>query len=74
MTMKRAHRTPFFAALALAFAIGATFTNASANNCSFAYRFCTPSYNDCMASGAPSYECHAELDACILRNGCSTLP
>jgi hypothetical protein len=74
MIMKRAYRKSLFAAMALAFAIGATFTNASANNCRFAYNFCMPRYYTCLASGTWQYECHAELDACILRNGCSTLP
>jgi hypothetical protein len=57
----------------LAFALGASYAFA-ADNCRFAYRFCMPRYYDCLASGAPANECHAELDACILRNGCSTLP
>ena len=72
--MNRSYRKPLFAAMALAFAIGATFTNASANNCRFAYNFCMPRYNTCLASGTPQHVCHAELHACIIRNGCNYLP
>lgn len=47
---------------------------AAANNCQFAYRFCTPIYNACLQSGGSQQECHALLDQCILNNGCGTLP
>lgn len=72
--MKRAWWGPLSAAaLGMGLALGASFA-ASADNCSFAYGFCMPRYNACVSSGVPQYECHAELDACLLRNGCSTLP
>ncbi len=67
-------KRPLTATMALAFVLGASFTSTAANNCRFAYDFCMPRYHDCIASGVPQNECHAELDACILRNGCSTLP
>jgi hypothetical protein len=31
-------------------------------------------YYICLASGTPQQDCHAELDACLIRNGCSILP
>jgi hypothetical protein len=73
--MKRSHlKKPLIASMALAFMLGASFTSAADNGCRFSYDFCMPRYYDCLASGVPQNECHAELDACILRNGCSTLP
>lgn len=72
--MKRSHIKPFAAATALTVLLGASFAALAAENCTFAYRFCMPRYYACLASGAPTDSCHRELDACLLRNGCSTLP
>jgi hypothetical protein len=72
--MKRSHIKPLLLGMIAAFALGASFASAAGRGCRFAYDFCMPRYNDCIASGVPQHECHAELDACILRNGCSILP
>lgn len=72
--MKSAYRKPLIAMTAFALGLGATFSNAATNNCRFAYNFCMPRYNACLASGIPESDCHQELDACIIRNGCTTLP
>ncbi len=72
--MKRSHLKPLIATMALTVLLGASFAAMAAQNCTFAYRFCMPRYYTCMASGVPQESCHRELDACLLRNGCSTLP
>jgi hypothetical protein len=73
--MKRSHlKKPLIAAMALAFILGASLASAATNKCRFAYDFCMPRYNACIASGTPQSACHAELDACLIRNGCSILP
>lgn len=72
--MKSAYRKPLIAVTAFALGLGATFSNAATNNCRFAYSFCMPRYNECVANGTPESVCHSELDACILRNGCNILP
>lgn len=72
--MKRSYVKPVLVAMTLAFVLGASFSTTAARGCRFAYDFCMPRYYDCLASGTPQTVCHAELDACILRNGCSTLP
>lgn len=72
--MKRSYIKPVIATMALTVLLGASFAAMAAQNCTFAYRFCMPRYYACVASGVPTESCHRELDACLLRNGCSTLP
>ncbi len=42
--------------------------------CGFAYSFCVPIWNACLAETGDWIGCHEMLDQCILANGCSTLP
>lgn len=72
--MKRSHIKPLIAMTALTVLLGASFAAFAAENCTFAYRFCMPRYYACITSGVPQDNCHRELDACLLRNGCSSLP
>lgn len=48
--------------------------DAAGNSCQRAYRFCFDAYYVCLNMGNSQFECHLELDACILRNGCDYLP
>ena len=72
--MKHSHFKPLIATMVFVVVLGASFISAASDRCDFAYDFCMPSYYMCLASGTPQSECHAELDACIVRNGCSTAP
>jgi hypothetical protein len=60
-------------ALVMLLAVGSA-ADAAGNNCQRAYRFCFDAYYVCLNAGNPESECHLELDACILRNGCNILP
>jgi hypothetical protein len=71
--MKRSHWKPLTVMTVLIVCLGASFA-ATADSCRFAYDFCMPRYYACIASGTPQDECHQELDACLLRNGCSNMP
>ncbi|WP_111265383.1 hypothetical protein [Marilutibacter maris] len=72
--MIRIRRKTAVAAFVLVALIGASFAAAAAmsEQCRFAYSFCKPRYYACLASGTSQIECHLELDACLLRNGCSS--
>jgi hypothetical protein len=72
--MKSKYFKPMALGMTLAFVIGASFTAFADNQCQVAYGYCMPIYNECVNSGAPQSDCHLQLDACILRNGCSWLP
>lgn len=73
--MIRIRRKPLLAAFALVALIGASFTaTALDDTCNAAYKFCWPRYYTCLDAGNPQPECHLELDACLLRNGCGALP
>lgn len=72
--MKRFKFKSVLSAMLVSFALGASFAGYAAGGCRFAYEFCMPRYYVCLAAGRPQSECSAELDACILRNGCTQLP
>jgi hypothetical protein len=71
--MKKRYRN-LFIALMTSILVLSTGAALAARGCEFAYAFCWPRYYSCLASGIPQQDCHMELDACILRNGCSNLP
>ncbi len=71
--MKRTHRNLSIAVMTLVLTLS-TGAALAARGCQFAYAFCWPRYYACLSNGIPQSTCHLELDACILRNGCTQLP